>query len=245
MIRTGFSIFSSDVLCSFYSCNSSFMVESLAILVCFFGTIVASHLFILAATVERFIAIQWSLRYSSLVTTKGTTLTAACIWIISFVIPIISAIGITQLHSPTVYTIATLIISSACLLCAFAVILLNLWIVSTAWKSARTVTNRRRRISLPSRNSTMNELVINQDHLKIAVTLSLFVCSFVLSCAPWSVALIICSESTRCVLKREHDYTLVLVLFHAIVIPILYGFRVEEVKLHVLKFWKNLIRKNR
>jgi len=75
----------------------------------------------------------------------------------------------------------------------------------------------------------------------LIVTLALFVGSFVISCAPWSVALIACDWPQSCTARKDKDYTLVLVLLHALVIPVLYGFRVDEVKNRVIRFWKSVL----
>ena len=80
-----------------------------------------------------------------------------------------------------------------------------------------------------------------RERMKLAVTLLLFVGSFLLSCFPWSLVLAFCEQSLLCELKKDDDYTLVLVLLHTLVLPALYGFRVQAIKSCVKDYCENTV----
>ena len=89
-------------------------------------------------------------------------------------------------------------------------------------------------------SSSVLDMEFVRERLKLAITLLLFVVSFALSCLPWSFALVFCRKSMECILKTDEDYTLVLVLLHTIVLPIIYGLRVDSVKRCVIGFCTKL-----
>jgi len=120
-----------------YSCTEHFQVESLLLVVFFFSTIGASHLFMLAATTDRFIAIKWSLHYTKLVTTKNMRVTTLCIWFFSFLFPVLGALGILFWDNFLAYSIVTVVCSSTCLLAAACSICLNVWLIRFAWTTLR------------------------------------------------------------------------------------------------------------
>ena len=80
-------------------------------------------------------------------------------------------------------------------------------------------------------------LTNNHISTKLLATLGLFTISFVVTLAPWSLTLVFCKPGA-CMIKREDDYTQVMLLVHAFLIPVIYGIRVDQVKERVVSFWK-------
>ena len=82
-------------------------------------------------------------------------------------------------------------------------------------------------------------------NIKLVVTLVLFVVSFVISCGPLLISWVSCAHSTvqfckSGTVKRDFsNYTLLFLLAHTLIIPILYGFRVAEVQKRFIFCWKS------
>lgn len=78
-----------------------------------------------------------------------------------------------------------------------------------------------------------------QQNRKLALTMAMFVAAFLISCLPWPLTLLLCGNKKNCALRWNSDHVLVMTLIHAIIIPLLYGFRIEEVNRKV----KDILRK--
>nr|XP_002120969.1 melanocyte-stimulating hormone receptor [Ciona intestinalis] len=244
MLAVTFVFFHTMVILScpnHFSCQSNSSVQSTVVFVMFFANILSSHLFVLAATLDRFIAIKHPLRYSELMTSRRVRIVSLIIWVVSFLIPIGGGLGLNFGNSSIAYSVTTLTAAVISLTAAVVVIALNIWMVKFAISIIMSMqTPPPSTQHQPSRPSIVPNIGIINESLKPATTLALFVVSFIVSCAPWSVALIVCEEVKKCTIKQHQDYTLVLVLFHAIVIPFIYGFRVEEIRHRVIIFWKRV-----
>lgn len=117
-----------------FRCHPTYIHESRWVLVAFFGSISSSHFFVAAATIDRFIAIKWSLQYSVIVSTRNVRVVAATVWGFFFLLPLIGAISSFSANQDTVLFIAVIMMSCSCMVSALAVIVLNLWMVWFAWK---------------------------------------------------------------------------------------------------------------
>jgi len=118
-----------------FRCQPSYGDESVGLVVLFFGTISACHLFVVAATVDRLIAIKWSLRYSNIVSTRSVRFIQIIIWLYSFGAPLVGELLRILLNLPTAHEVVVYMTSSLCLVSALLVILFNIWMVLFAWRS--------------------------------------------------------------------------------------------------------------
>ena len=131
------------------------------LVVWFFGPIIASHLFVVAATVDRFIAIRWSLRYSEIVSGKTVKGVAMLVWTYSFSVPLCGEMVRRFFRSSDAHNVVVFMTSSTCLMSAAIVIVLNAWMVVFAWKSLV-----KSELLLSNQPDVGMDLVINQIIVK-------------------------------------------------------------------------------
>lgn len=81
---------------------------------------------------------------------------------------------------------------------------------------------------------------MQRQNRKLALTLILFVLSFLLSCVPWPITMLLCDEIHSCAIKSSNVYIMVLLLIHAVIIPVIHGFRNEEVNAKLKDYFGRL-----
>ena len=120
--------------------------------VIFYGPLAASNLFVLAATMDRFIAVKFALRYHQFVTTRGVRICAAVMWFWAFSGPVAWSIMTAATHSLPItidvphyellemqksLDILASIVMHTSLVAAVTVIITNICILVIAWLLTR------------------------------------------------------------------------------------------------------------
>lgn len=110
-----------------------FQKERFFTLATFVVSNLSSYLFILAATVDRFIAVRWSLLYCQVVTTWRMRVVIFSIWALSIVLALIGFLLMIYWDMSKGYSALTITMASLCLIATVLVISLNIAIVICAW----------------------------------------------------------------------------------------------------------------
>ena len=124
----------------FFSCVASYSDEAIFMSVIFYGPLIASYCFILAAVMDRFIAIRLPMRYTRLVTTRTIRLAAAVMWILSLGSPITCVVWIkSQSAAQSAVNQGIIVLSYVMayftVVTASVIVILNLLIILYAWLS--------------------------------------------------------------------------------------------------------------
>ncbi|XP_039259760.2 melanocortin receptor 5-like [Styela clava] len=243
-----------------YTCERRFFWETYSLQAMFTTSLLASYFFVLAATIDTFIAVRCPLWYTSWVTTKRVRIISVVIW--TFTLSVAST-GIAMMiwwDRRKGHSVLTFLLAILCVITAATVIGFNVAIVVSAWITINKGINKEaenRQSQFRSENlntisrtlSSRSRISIGSIQLserqkqnrKLTVTLVMFVAAFLTSCVPWPATLLICPSVGACQIKSYNVYILVLVLVHTVIIPIIYGFRIEEVNQEIKKLFRAVV----